>query len=82
MFGQIIKKDIDFDSVSLKTFVDVGGLDQIPEVRKAVQVLGAERGSAAPLWDPNSAKGDLAEVTTGCGWGSKGHEILALVKLG
>jgi hypothetical protein len=42
VFSQIIKKDIDFDGVSLKTFVDVGSLDQVPEVRKAVQVLGTE----------------------------------------
>jgi len=27
VFSQIIKKDIDFDGVSLKTFIDVGGLD-------------------------------------------------------
>jgi len=32
VLGQVIKKDIDFDSVSLEAFVDVTGLNQVSEI--------------------------------------------------
>jgi len=42
VLSQVIKKDIDFDSVSLKAFVNVSGLDQVSKIRKSIQVLGTE----------------------------------------
>jgi hypothetical protein len=32
VLSQVIKKDIDFDGVSLEAFVDVSGLDQVSEI--------------------------------------------------
>jgi len=42
VLGQVIKKDIDLDGVSLKAFVDVTGLNQVSEIRESVQVLRTE----------------------------------------
>lgn len=42
VLGQVIKKVIDFDGVSLEAFVDVTGLNQVSEIRKPVQVLRTE----------------------------------------
>lgn len=42
VLGQVIKKDIDFDSVSLEAFVDVTSLNQVSEIREPVQVLRAK----------------------------------------
>ena len=42
VLSQVIKKNIDFDGVSLKAFVDVSGLDQVSKIREPIQVLGTE----------------------------------------
>lgn len=80
MLSQVIKNDVDFNCVPLEALVDVGRLDQISEVREPVQVLRTKRSCVAPLRDPDSTKGDLAEVTAGGRGGLEGHEVLAILR--
>jgi len=42
VLGQVIKKHLDFDGVSLKAIVNICGLDEVSEVRVSVQVLRVE----------------------------------------
>ena len=42
MLSYVIEKSLDFDGISLETFVDIRSLDKVREIRKPVQVLRTE----------------------------------------
>jgi hypothetical protein len=67
-----------FDCVTVKTLIDLAGLDKVTDIRHSMRMLRHKRISYTTALDTNATERNLAHITFRRRRGPSGKEILAV----